>query len=258
MLDMELMDLLSPEGKAGGGYCTGIMDYKVPFIFANFNGTQHDVEVVTHEAGHAFACWTNRDRIPSCYIWPSLEACEVHSMSMEFFSWPWAEGFFGDETRKFYYSHLSGALTFIPYGTMVDHYQHIVYEKPEMTPAQRHETWKELLGIYMPWMKLDGEIPFYAQGMGWQRQAHIYASPFYYIDYCLAQTVSLQFWARIEENLQSAWDCYMEYTKQGGSRVFTELLENAGLDTPFEEKCLSGVCEKAKSWLDSYDMEGII
>ena len=258
MLDMELMDLLSTEGKAGGGYCTGIMDYKVPFIFANFNGTQHDVEVVTHEAGHAFACWTNRDRVPTCYMWPSLEACEVHSMSMEFFSWPWAEGFFGDETRKFYYSHLSGALTFIPYGTMVDHYQHIVYEKPEMTPAQRHETWKELLGIYMPWMKLDGEIPFYAQGMGWQRQSHIYTSPFYYIDYCLAQTVSLQFWARIQENLQSAWDCYMAYTVQGGSRVFTELLENAGLDTPFEEKCLSGVCEKAKAWLDSYDMEGIL
>lgn len=258
MIDMELMDLLSTEGKAGGGYCTGIMDYKVPFIFANFNGTQHDVEVVTHEAGHAFACWTNRDRIPTAYIWPSLEACEVHSMSMEFFAWPWAEGFFGEETRKFYYSHLSGALTFIPYGTMVDHFQHIVYEKPQMTPQQRHDVWKELLGIYMPWMKLDGEIPFYAEGEGWQRQSHIYSSPFYYIDYCLAQTVALQFWAGIQDDLSAAWNRYMAYTVQGGSRVFTELLENAGLDTPFEEKCLSNVCEKAKSWLDSYNMEGII
>jgi M3 family oligoendopeptidase len=187
-----------------------------------------------------------------------MEACEVHSMSMEFFAWPWAEGFFGEDTRKFYYSHLSGALTFIPYGTMVDHFQHIVYEKPEMTPQQRHDVWKELLGVYMPWMKLDGEIPFYAEGEGWQRQSHIYTSPFYYIDYCLAQTVALQFWANIQDNLESAWERYMAYTVQGGSQVFTKLLENAGLDTPFEEKCLSSVCEKAKSWLDGYNMDGIL
>ena len=140
MLDNELMDVLSTPGKAGGGYCTSLGDYKVPFIFANFNGTQHDVEVVTHEAGHAFAAWMNRDRVPYSTIWPSMESCEVHSMSMEFFAWPWAEGFFGEDTRKFRYSHLAGALTFIPYGTMVDHFQHIVYEKPDMTPRQRHDS----------------------------------------------------------------------------------------------------------------------
>ncbi len=258
MLDNELLDVLSTKGKAGGGYCTSIPDYGVPFIFANFNGTQHDVEVVTHEAGHAFADWMNRDRIPQSYAWPGMEGCEVHSMSMEFFAWPFAEGFFGKDTRKFYYSHLAGALTFIPYGTMVDHFQHIVYEKPDMTPKERHEVWKKLLGVYMPWMKLDGEIPFYSEGEGWQRQHHIYSMPFYYIDYCLAQTVSLQFWAMLQEDQKNAWEHYMAYTKQGGSRVFTELLENAGLQSPFEEECLRSVCEKARQWLLSYNMEGIL
>lgn len=257
MLDNELLDVLSTKGKAGGGYCTSILDYEVPFIFANFNGTQHDVEVVTHEAGHAFATWMNRKRVPNATIWPGLESCEVHSMSMEFFAWPWAEGFFGKDTKKFYYSHLSGALTFIPYGTMVDHFQHIVYERPEMTPKERHGVWKELLGVYMPWMKLDGDIPFYSEGEGWQRQHHIYSSPFYYIDYCLAQTVALQFWALQVEDQKNAWAHYMEYTKQGGSRVFTELLKNAGMESPFEEKTLRGVCETAKKWLEGFDLEGI-
>ncbi len=256
MLDNELLDVLSTKGKAGGGYCTSIPDYKVPFIFANFNGTQHDVEVITHEAGHAFAAWMNRDRVPLQYVWPGLEACEVHSMSMEFFAWPWAEGFFGEDTKKFYYSHLAGALKFIPYGTMVDHFQHIVYEKPQMTPRERHNVWKELLGVYMPWMRLDGEIPFYSEGEGWQRQHHIYSSPFYYIDYCLAQTVSLQFWARIQADPKDAWKHYMAYTKQGGSRVFTELLKHAGLESPFDESCLKGVCEKAREWLENYDLPG--
>ncbi len=257
MLDDELMDLLSTPGKAGGGYCTSLDDYEVPFIFANFNGTQHDVEVVTHEAGHAFAAYMNRKRIPYSTVWPSMEGCEVHSMSMEFLAWPWAEGFFGEDARKFRYSHLAGALTFIPYGTMVDHFQHIVYEKPDMTPAERHETWKELAAIYQPWMRLDGEIPFYGAGEYWQRQMHIYQSPFYYIDYCLAQTVSLQIWALMQKDRVNAWDHYMAYTRQGGSRVFTELLQNANLTSPFEESCLRGVCETAKDWLDHYDLAGI-
>ncbi|MBR3276089.1 MAG: M3 family oligoendopeptidase [Eubacterium sp.] len=257
MLDNELLDVYSTEGKQAGGYCTGLFDYEVPFIFANFNGTQGDVEVVTHEAGHAFEAYTNRKRIPIDYIWPSMESCEVHSMSMEFFAWPWAEDFFGKDARKFRYSHLASALTFIPYGTMVDHFQHVVYEKPQMTPKERHGVWKELLGIYMPWMKLDGDIPFYSEGEGWQRQHHIYSSPFYYIDYCLAQTVSLEFWAMIQEDQKNAWKHYMDYTVQGGSRTFTELLKNAGLDSPFDGDTLKNVCAAADKWLDAYDLTGI-
>ena len=257
MLDGELLDVLSTEGKQAGGYCTSIPDYNVPFIFANFNGTQHDVEVVTHEAGHAFAAWMNRDRVPMEYVWPGMEACEVHSMSMEFFGESHAVGFFGPDAKKFLYSHLAGAITFIPYGTLVDHFQHEVYAHPEMTPAERHATWKKLLGVYMPWLKLDGDIPFYSEGEGWQRQQHIYGSPFYYIDYCLAQTVSLQFWALIQKDRADAWAHYMAYTRQGGSRVFTELLKNAGLESPFEESCLKGVCEAADKHLDGFDLTGI-
>ena len=257
MLDNELLDVLSTEGKEGGGYCESLYEYEVPFIFANFNGTTDDVETVTHEAGHAFADWYNRKRLPMGTIWPSLEGCEVHSMSMEFFAWPWAEEFYGADARKFRYSHLAGALTFIPYGTMVDHFQHIVYERPEMSPAERHAVWKELLGVYMPWQRLDGEIPFYSEGEGWQRQHRIYGMPFYYIDYCLAQTVALSFWAMIQEDLGNAWSHYMAYTRQGGSVTFTELLERAGLSSPFDPDCLRSVCLAAVKWLEAYDLTGI-
>ena len=104
MLERDLMDVLSTEGKAGGGFMTQIPDYDVPFIFANFNGTQGDVEVVTHEAGHAFSYYMNTDKVPITLSMPSTEACEVHSMSMEFMAWPWAEEFFGDDARKYRYA----------------------------------------------------------------------------------------------------------------------------------------------------------
>ena len=257
MLDEQLMDVLSTEGKQAGGYCSSIEQYERPFIFANFNGTQGDVEVVTHEAGHAFAYWMNRKRIPTEYTDPTAEACEVHSMSMEFFGWKNAEGFFGPDARKFKYSHLANALTFIPYGTMVDHYQHIVYEHPELTPKERHAEWKRLIGIYQPWLRLDGEIPFFSEGEGWQRQLHIYDIPFYYIDYCLAQAVALEFWAMIQKNPENAWKHYMAYTKQGGSRTFIDLLKHADLATPFDEECLKLVCETATKWLENYDLTEI-
>ena len=256
MREHEMMDVESKPGKAGGGYCTSIASMRSPFIFANFNGTSHDVEVVTHEAGHAFAGFVNRDRIPTSLIFPSLEGCEVHSMSMEFFAWPWAEGFFGDDARKFRYNHLKGALAFIPYGTMVDHFQHIIYEYPDFDPEERHQVWRELLELYMPWLR-PGDVPFYGEGKGWQRQSHIYSSPFYYIDDCLAQTVSLDFWARIQENPQEAFATYMKYTSLGGTLTFTELLEKAGLGNPFEEETLRRVCTAADAYLENYDLTGI-
>lgn len=254
MLDGDLMNLLSTEGKAGGGYCTTIGDYQVPFIFANFNGTQGDVEVVTHEAGHAFEAWLNRKRVPSSEIWPTMEACECHSMSMEFFGQEWADDFFGKDADKYRYSHVAGALKFIPYGTAVDYFQHEVYEHPEMTPADRHAVWKKLCGIYMPWYRLDGQIPFFSDGEHWQLKHHIYSSPFYYIDYCLAQTISLQFWSMIQDDIHAAWKKYVDYTALGGSDTWTNMLKKADLPSPFEGTTLKDICAKAEKYLSEFDM----
>lgn len=249
MLENELMDVLSKKGKAGGGYCTNFSDYKVPFIFSNFNGTADDVEVITHEAGHAFAFYTARSIVPSANISPTLEACEIHSMTMEFFGWRKSDEFFGKESKKFRYSHLFSAITFIPYGTMVDHFQHLVYENPDITPEQRHDIWRNLLGVYMPWMKLDGS-PFYGEGKGWQRQIHIYENPFYYIDYCLAQTAALEFWVIMQSSHEEAWQRYMSLVRKAGTQTFTELIETAGLKSPFDEKALKEVAQSAEKWLD--------
>ncbi|MEG1621049.1 MAG: M3 family oligoendopeptidase, partial [Oscillospiraceae bacterium] len=140
MFDMDLFDIVAKDGKAPGGYCTSFQEYNCPFIFANFNGTADDVEILTHEAGHAFADYTSNKYIEfECQKSPSMEACEVHSMSMEFLTSPWHELFFKEETAKYELSHAEGTLFFIPYGTAVDNFQEIVYSHPEMTPEQRNQ-----------------------------------------------------------------------------------------------------------------------
>ena len=248
MLENELFDVLTRPGKSGGGYCAYIPEHKSAFIFANFNGTYHDIDVLTHEAGHAFNSYVCRDYTPSPLRECTYETAEVHSMSMEFFTWPWMDGFFKD-ADKYRRSHLESALTFIPYGVMVDHFQHSVYENPDMSPRERNELWKELEGIYRPWLDLE-DTPFFEEGRRWQYQAHIFERPFYYIDYCLAQAIALKFWVESLQDRDLAWEKYLKFVNCTGTKTFTESISECGLPDPFDSETLQAVADAATVWLN--------
>jgi M3 family oligoendopeptidase len=252
MQENNLMDLVAKKGKAGGGYCTFIENYKAPFIFSNFNGTSGDIDVLTHEAGHAFQVYSSRHfEIPE-YYWPTYEACEIHSMSMEFFTWPWMELFFKEDTDKYKFSHLSSALLFLPYGVSVDEFQHWVYENPTATPKERKLKWREIEKKYLPHKDYDG-FEYLESGGFWQRQGHIFNSPFYYIDYTLAQICAFQFWKRSRENQPEAWADYVKLCKLGGSMSFTKLVEAANLISPFEDGCVESVIGVIENWLNTVE-----
>ncbi|MFJ5713509.1 M3 family oligoendopeptidase [Neobacillus sp. NPDC093127] len=252
MQENNLMDLVAKKGKAGGGYCSYIENYKAPFIFSNFNGTSGDIDVLTHEAGHAFQVYSSRHfEIPE-YYWPTYEACEIHSMSMEFFTWPWMELFFQEDTDKYKFSHLSDALLFLPYGVSADEFQHWVYENPTASPEERKLQWREIEKKYMPHKDYDGN-EYLENGGFWQRQGHIYNSPFYYIDYTLAQICAFQFWKRSRENQEEAWADYVKLCKLGGSMSFTKLAAAANLISPFEDGCVESVVGEIENWLNSVD-----
>ncbi|MEG0472976.1 MAG: M3 family oligoendopeptidase [Solibacillus sp.] len=252
MIDHDLMDLVAKKGKESGGYCTFIEDYEAPYIFSNFNGTSGDIDVLTHEAGHAFQVYSSRDTGIPEYLWPTYESCEIHSMSMEFFTWPWMELFFKHQTEKYKFQHLSSGLLFLPYGVAVDEFQHVVYEHPEMTPAERDAAWKEIERKYLPHRDYDGHA-FLESGTIWQRQQHIYNSPFYYIDYTLAQICAFQFWKRSREDFDAAWKDYAHLCQLGGSQSFTGLVREAGLISPFENGCVESVIGTIESYLNSVD-----
>ncbi|MBS3681627.1 M3 family oligoendopeptidase [Ornithinibacillus massiliensis] len=252
MIERNLMDLEAKKGKESGGYCTFIEDYQSPFIFSNFNGTSGDIDVLTHEAGHAFQVYQSRSiGIPE-YIWPTYEAAEIHSMSMEFFTWPWMELFFQEDTDKYKYSHLSSGLRFLPYGVAVDEFQHLVYENPDWTPEERKAAWKQVEEKYLPHRDYD-DLPYWSTGAIWQRQGHIYDVPFYYIDYTLAQICAFQFWKRSRENCEEAWNDYLKLCKLGGSKPFLELVKTANLKSPFEEGTVESTVKAIEAWLASVD-----
>lgn len=252
MVERELMDLVSKEGKVYGGCCVYFDKFKSPFIFSNFNGTAGDIEVLTHEAGHAFQAYASKDFEIIEYHEPSLEACEIHSMSMEFFTWPWMEMFFKEQINKFKFTHLSEALLFIPYGVTVDEYQHFVYENPDATPKERKQAWRAIEKKYLPHRDFD-DIEFLNDGSFWYFQGHIFEVPFYYIDYTLAQICAFQFWKRMMENDPMAWPDYLRLCKAGGSNSFTNLVKLANLVSPFEDGCVQSVMGVIEQWLNGID-----
>ena len=252
MMKHNLMDLEARKGKAPGGYCTQFPLYKAPFIFSNFNGTEGDVNVLCHEGGHALQAYLSFPiKIPE-YRNPTLESCEIHSMSMEFFAWPYMEKFFGKDADKYRYSHLTDAIEFLPYGITVDEFQHWVYEHPNATHEQRCAFWKSLEAKYTPHKKYD-LTPTLARGTYWMRQGHIFSSPFYYIDYTLAQVVAFQFFLEMRKDHEKTWKKYVKLCKFGGQAPFVTLLEHNKLRNPFVDGNVKKVIQPLEKILKEFD-----
>jgi M3 family oligoendopeptidase len=243
------MDLKNRPGKSGGGFCTSFPTIGMPFIFANFNGTHDDIGVFTHEMGHAFQNWESRDQPSIDYLWPTMEAAEINSMALEFLSHPGIAHMVGDDAAdRFRRMHLIDALAFLPYGVCVDHFQHDVYAHPEASPSERHAMWQRLEKIYLPWSDY-GDLDFLRKGGRWQAKPHIYGSPFYYIDYTLAQCCALQFWVKSRRDYPSAMAAYVALCGRGGAAPFGDLVKSAGLVSPFTPGALAGVVEEARAFL---------
>ena len=252
MIERDLFDLETKPNKQSGAYCTFFPNYKSPFIFANFNGTEGDVNIFTHEAGHAFQCYQSKGISSPELLFPTAEACEIHSMSMEFITWPWMELYFEKDIEKFKFSHLSDSLLFIPYGVTVDEFQHVMYENPDMTPDERKTAWRNIEKKYTPYKNYD-ENEFLDKGTMWFKQGHIFFGPFYYVDYTLAQICAYQYWVKFNEDRNKAWEDYLKLCKAGGSQPFLELLKTGGLKSTFEKETIKSVVASVKDYIDSID-----
>ena len=243
-------DLDARMNKSTGGYCTTLLDYGIPFIFTNASGLSDDVSTLVHESGHAYAAIRSVDSSPfiEC-LSPTLETCEIHSTAMEYMSYPYMDIFFGENADAYRKMHMTLSLLFIPYGCMVDEFQHRIYEDPGMSPEDRHRVWHDLEDKYQPFLDYDG-VDFYEKGGAWQKKGHIFTDPFYYIDYCLAQIVSLEIWDMSRKNPKAALRVYDQLCMEGGNGTFLELIGKAGLASPFSPDVFKRVAYQACDFLD--------
>lgn len=249
MIDHNLMDLENKPNKASTGYMTSLKKYRAPFVFSCFNHTIFDMQVLSHELGHAFAGYRAMRHQPiSEYFHESTDIAEIHSMSMEQFCYPYAEYFFGKDADKYRFAHLQEAITFVPFGVAVDEFQHIIYENPNLTPKERTYEWHKLEEKYMPWRTYSDD-EFMERGGYWYHKLHIFLYPFYYINYTLTTMGAMEFKKRYAENKEQAWKDYLALCDAGGSKSYLGLLKVANLRVPFEEGSVKEAVSFAKDIL---------
>jgi M3 family oligoendopeptidase len=243
-----MYDVEYRHGKRRGAFCTDIPVRNSPFIFANYTGVARDVRTLMHELGHAFQHWQSRDKTVLDYLYATSESAEVHSMSLEFLSYPEMERFFGAEAAAYRRQHLFDTLLFIPYGCAIDHFQHLVYAHPSASPEERHGMWQDMERRYLPWRDY-GDLAFPAKGGLWQEKQHVYLMPFYYIDYTLALACAMQFWQRAGDDRASALGDYIALCRRGGEAPFQTLVRSVGVRSPFEPGVLERIVQHARARL---------
>src|SRR5262249_39073452 len=242
-IDWRLIDVPARPGKAPGAFCTGFADYRVPYIFLNSVGEGADVTTILHESGHSFQAWESRniELMELCH--PTLEACEVHSMGMEFLAHPYYEEFYAaKDAALFRKRHLAESILLIPYIAMVDEFQHLVYSGQAEGVSGRERAWEEMENKYMPDIDF-GDLAAWRRNR-WLRQLHIFQVPFYYIDYAIAQVGAWQLWVQSLKNKEAALENYLQLCRLGGTLPLKQFFAAGKLLLPFEAGMLKGLMEE--------------
>lgn len=249
LMDRELLDLYARPNKALGGMTYYVPKYASPMIETNFSDIPYDVNVYAHELGHGFQAY--RTPVPEAMelFYPGSDTMEVHAMSMEFFFWKNYDLYFDGDLRKQKYTHLASVLQTLAWCCIIDEFQDIVYSREDYTPEDYKEIWKKLEKEYLP-HRYYGEDSFFNQGTFWYKQLHLFQTPFYYIDYALAQTSAIQFFMKDNEDHETAWQAYLKLCQVGGNAPYLDAIAMCGISSPFEDGLIERLSSYCKNYLD--------
>lgn len=254
MLEHEMIDAEPSQNKvAGMGFCADIAKLKMPFVFGNFNGTITDVTVLTHEIGHAFQMYLSMRKQPLMDFDVAVnDIAEVPSKTMEQFTYPFAEYFFGEDADKFRFMHLSNVMEEICSYCMVHEFETYLYGTPNATPKERAVELGNTFKRYFPDYDFDEFNDYLEQGTMLFSNMGAYMFPRYLISYCLSNMCALEFKQKMSENPKGAWEDYMKLCAAGGSLGYPELLHTANLSVAYEDGVIARVTKRAQEILEEY------
>jgi len=258
MDDNDLLDLDNRKGKAPGGYCQTLAFRKLPLIFMNAVGVDGDLRTLLHESGHAFHA-IEASRLPLLFQrHPGSEMAEVASMSMELLASPYigteSGGYYSDDdARRSRADLLEGIILFFPHCASVDAFQHWIYlDEAGRDVDARDRKWLDLRrrfeGKSVDWTGLDSE-----RIARWYQQPHFFASPFYYIEYGIAQLGALQVWRNSLRDPQAAISQYRQALALGATRPLPELFKAAGARLIFDSEGMGELVTLVEEELQKLD-----
>ncbi len=231
------LDLESRKGKAPGGYMCGFDAERMPFIFVNGAGRHQDVQTLLHEGGHAFHTLLAYGQDFHFNQGYPIEFAEVASMGMELLAAPHLDAFYAEaDARRAREQHLEAMLDLFAWIATIDAFQHQVY-----LGQDRQAAWAE---VRQRFKGADDWTGYGAEHAAlWQRQGHLFGSPFYYIEYAIAQLGALQLWVNAGRDRRKAIARYRAALSLGWTKPLPELFKAAGLRFDFSERTLAPLVE---------------
>ncbi len=243
-----LIDLENRPNKQSGPYCTVFTDEGEAAVFCNSTGSAQDIVTLTHEMGHAFQAIEASPIEAIDMQFGTIDLAEVFSTTMEYLCLPQIDTFFKtDDAKKYRQARWDRAVDILCYSCVVDEFQHWLYAQPKASPAARDKQWVELYAKYIPGLDWRGLQQYRA--LRWYAQGHIFNSPFYYIDYALAEVCAIQLALIDQKDHKKAMDIYLRLCRLGGTKSFLEAIKSVGLRSPFDEKLIASLAKHAANQL---------
>ena len=236
MVRHDLLDVTgSPNKISGMGFCDMLgAPYRMPFIFANCDGTAGDVTVYTHELGHGLQGYLSiRSQPVADYAGLSPDLAEVHSKTMELLAQPYARDFFGNHAPQFLTEHRYDFIKELCAFCSIHTFETWLYEHPDASLAQWAEEFDRTEKSFgrarnnQPWRKQ------VLSGCDLFTNVALYMFPRYVVSYALSIVCAQQMKAAYDADPADGWARYHALCASGGSKLYAETLSDAGLPLPY-------------------------
>ena len=253
MLDSHSIDVdFSPNKVSGMGFCTDLKKGMYPFVFGNLDGTSWDVTVFTHEVGHAWQSYASDQNLDlTLFREMPLDAVEIPSKTMELFSYPFAEEFFGKDGDKFRFAHFRNAVKEIVAYTSVHELNTWIYTHVGASFDEINEKWMEIQSSYYPNVSYGEMEEEEKKGAGLLRNMGIFMFPRYLISYVFSEMCAIDLFMEYLKDKDKALDSYNRLCRVGGSKSYPEILSAAGLEPSYKKGRVKDVMEKVKAYLEN-------
>ncbi|MCI7621728.1 MAG: M3 family oligoendopeptidase, partial [Bacilli bacterium] len=124
---------------------------------------------------------------------------------------------------------------------------------PSLSHKERKALWRRIEKKYLPHIEYGEEYSFLEEGGFFMKQSHIFGSPFYYIDYTLAQVCAFSFFVESLKDYDKAFDHYLKFTSLGGTLPFKKILEEGKIPNPMNEGVISSLTPVLEDYLSKID-----
>ena len=237
-----LYDLTSSPNKATGAFTTYFYGWQEPYVLSNYD----DAGTYIHEMGHALNFFRTGDLMVLEQDLQGSDISEIHSQTLELLASPWLDRIYTDADAAEKSNVFEMFITILS-ATMVDEFQHKVYENPDMSTEQLNALYAQLESEYFGEIDNLG-LSYLDNGLDWVDIHHLFESPMYYIEYALTAVVALDFWQDSKEDWDDAFRSYIQFIDIPNDVNLSDSLTLAGLDNLFEKSTIEALSQNLSSY----------